>query len=84
MFCGGCLVVGGPSHADDPDFPRRRSEHPAFEDSPLVVVVDDAHEALGPIEVGSLGDHIDESHDPRDDDAQHDDDRKPLPPVAAR
>lgn len=42
VFCGGCVVVGGPLHADDPEFPRRVSEHPAFGGWPLVVVVDDA------------------------------------------
>ncbi len=45
VFCGGCLVVGGPAHGDDPEFPQRLSEHPAFEDWPLVVVVDDAPKA---------------------------------------
>ncbi len=45
VFCGGCLVVGGPSHGDDPQFPQRLSEHPAFEDWPMVVVVDDAPKA---------------------------------------
>ncbi len=45
VFCGGCLVVGGPPHGDDPDFPHRLSEHPAFEDWQLVVVVDDVSQA---------------------------------------
>ncbi len=45
VFCGGCLVVTGPAHGDDPGFPQRLSEHSEFEDWPLIVVVDDAIKA---------------------------------------
>jgi 3-polyprenyl-4-hydroxybenzoate decarboxylase len=42
VFCGGCLVVAGPSYAQDPEAPRRFAAHPAFADWPLVVLTDDA------------------------------------------
>ncbi|RLE19597.1 MAG: 4-hydroxybenzoate decarboxylase, partial [Acidobacteria bacterium] len=45
VFCGGCLVIAGPCHEDDPEFAARAAEHPAFEQWPLVVVVDDAAKA---------------------------------------
>jgi len=45
VFCGGCVVVGGPAHGDEPDFAERVSEHAAFTDWQLVVVVDDAARA---------------------------------------
>lgn len=45
VFCGGCLVVGGPVHDEDSSFAARLCEHPAFEAWPLVVVVDDAEKA---------------------------------------
>jgi 3-polyprenyl-4-hydroxybenzoate decarboxylase len=41
VFCGGCLVVGAPSHADEPDAAARFASHPAFASWPLVVVADD-------------------------------------------
>jgi UbiD family decarboxylase len=44
-YCGGCLVVEGPSFAADPELPQRLVESGHFEDWPLVVVVDDAEEA---------------------------------------
>ncbi|MEQ1504562.1 MAG: UbiD family decarboxylase [Myxococcota bacterium] len=39
VFCGGCLVIGGPSHAEEPGFLQRVL--PSFTDWPLVVLVDD-------------------------------------------
>ena len=41
VFCPGCLVVGGPSFADDPGAAGRFAEHAAFADWPLVVVTDE-------------------------------------------
>jgi len=40
-FCPGCLVVGGPSWADEPGAAARFAAHPAFADWPLVVLTDD-------------------------------------------
>ncbi len=45
VFTGGALCVQGPSFADDPDFPSRVADDPAFADWPLVVLVDDASAA---------------------------------------
>lgn len=42
VFCPGCLVVSGPSYAEDRDAPSRFAQHPAFAGWPLVVVSDDA------------------------------------------
>jgi UbiD family decarboxylase len=41
VFCGGCLVVGGPSKRDDPDFAQRVARHESFSDWPLIVVTDE-------------------------------------------
>jgi 3-polyprenyl-4-hydroxybenzoate decarboxylase len=41
VFCGGCLVVGGPPHAQDPGAAARYAAHPAFRDWPLLVVTDE-------------------------------------------
>jgi UbiD family decarboxylase len=41
VFCGGCLVVGGPSIEQEPMAARRFAEHPAFDGWPLVVLHDD-------------------------------------------
>ena len=41
VFCRGCLVVGGPSFADDPDLAQRVAVHSAFKDWPLVVLSDE-------------------------------------------
>jgi UbiD family decarboxylase len=41
VFCGGCLVVGGPPADVDPDAARRLAAHPAFRDWPLVVLTDE-------------------------------------------
>lgn len=43
VFCGGCLCVSGPSHAEEPDFARRIAR--AFPEWPLVCVVDEAERA---------------------------------------
>lgn len=41
VYCGGCLVVGTRSFADDPQAPGRVAAHPAFAGWPLVVVTDE-------------------------------------------
>ena len=41
VFCGGCLVVGGPPFADDPGAAERLAAHPAFAGWPLVVLTDE-------------------------------------------
>jgi 3-polyprenyl-4-hydroxybenzoate decarboxylase len=41
VFCGGCLVAGGPSYAAEPDAPSRVASHPAFAGWPLVVLTDE-------------------------------------------
>jgi UbiD family decarboxylase len=41
VFCGGCLVVGGPSYADERDAATRVAAHPAFAGWPLVVLTDE-------------------------------------------
>ncbi|HYN01623.1 MAG TPA: UbiD family decarboxylase [Vicinamibacteria bacterium] len=45
VFCGGCLVVGGPSAAEDPDAGPRLAAHPAFRGWPLVVLTDEPKRA---------------------------------------
>jgi hypothetical protein len=45
VFCGGCLVVGGPSAADDPGAGPRLAGHPAFAGWPLVVLTDEPRRA---------------------------------------
>ena len=41
VFCGGCLVVGGPSFAAEPGAAARLAADPAFADWPLVVLTDE-------------------------------------------
>lgn len=41
VFCGGCLVVGGPSYLAEPKAAMRFAAHPAFKDWPLVVLTDE-------------------------------------------
>ncbi len=41
VYCGGCLVVGARSFADDRDAPSRIAGHPAFAGWPLIVVSDE-------------------------------------------
>ena len=45
VFCGGCLVVGGPPYAADPGAAKRIAAHPAFEGWPLVVLSDEPRRA---------------------------------------
>lgn len=45
VFCPGCLVVGGPSYADDPGGAARFAAHPAFTGWPLVVLTDEPRRA---------------------------------------
>lgn len=45
VFCGGCLVVGGPAKSDDPDAAARFAEHPSLEGWPLVVLTDEPERA---------------------------------------
>jgi len=42
VFCGGCLVVSGPSLAEEPETASRIAAHPGFGEWPLIVLVDDA------------------------------------------
>jgi 3-polyprenyl-4-hydroxybenzoate decarboxylase len=50
VFCGGCLVVGGPRYADDPEAAARFAGHPGFANWPLVVVTDEpARAAASPM-----------------------------------
>jgi len=41
VYCGGCLVVGTSSFADDRNAPSRIASHPAFAGWPLIVVSDE-------------------------------------------
>ena len=45
VYCGGCLVVGTRSFADDRDAPKRIAAHPAFSGWPLIVVSDEVDRA---------------------------------------
>jgi len=45
VFCGGCIVVTGPSFETDRDAPARIAAHPAFAGWPLVVLSDEAERA---------------------------------------
>jgi len=45
VFCGGCLVVGGPGTQDDPTAGARLAAHPAFRGWPLVVLTDEPRRA---------------------------------------
>jgi UbiD family decarboxylase len=45
VFCPGCLVVGGPTFADDPGAAARFAAHPAFAGWPLIVLTDEPHRA---------------------------------------
>ena len=46
VFCGGCLVVGARSFADDQQAPARIAAHPAFAGWPLIVVSDEPERAV--------------------------------------
>src|SRR5262249_52473857 len=41
VFCGGCLVVGGPPYAEDREAAARLAAHPAFAGWPLLVLTDE-------------------------------------------
>jgi len=41
VFCGGCLVVGAPSYADEPGAGERLARDAAFSGWPLVVITDE-------------------------------------------
>jgi 3-polyprenyl-4-hydroxybenzoate decarboxylase len=45
VFCGGCLVVGGPSAGEDPGAAGRLAPHPAFRGWPLLVLTDEPKRA---------------------------------------
>jgi UbiD family decarboxylase len=49
VFCAGCLVVGGPSAADDPGAAARLAAHPAFAGWPLVVLTDEPRRAAASV-----------------------------------
>ena len=42
VYCGGCLVLEGPSAAEEPEAGARIVQHESLRDWPLVVLVDDA------------------------------------------
>jgi 3-polyprenyl-4-hydroxybenzoate decarboxylase len=45
VFCGGCLVVGAPSYADEPGAGPRLAADPAFAGWPLLVLTDEPKRA---------------------------------------
>jgi 3-polyprenyl-4-hydroxybenzoate decarboxylase len=45
VFCGGCLVIGGPPAAQAPDVGPRLAAHPAFAGWPLLVLTDEPKRA---------------------------------------
>jgi UbiD family decarboxylase len=45
VFCGGCLVVGGPPAGEDPEAAARIAAHPAFQGWPLLVLTDEPQRA---------------------------------------
>jgi UbiD family decarboxylase len=50
VFCGGCLVVGAPHHAAEPNAGARVAGEAAFKDWPLIVVTDEpARAAASPM-----------------------------------
>jgi UbiD family decarboxylase len=50
VFCGGCLVVGGPSYKEDPEAAERIAGHAALAGWPLVVMTDEpARAARSPV-----------------------------------
>ncbi|MCI5064627.1 UbiD family decarboxylase [bacterium] len=42
VFCGGCLVVSGPSHEEEPELADRIASSSCFEGWPLIIIADDA------------------------------------------
>jgi len=49
VFCGGCLVVGGPGYVEEPGAAARIAGHDAFRDWPLVVVTDQPRRAAASV-----------------------------------
>jgi 3-polyprenyl-4-hydroxybenzoate decarboxylase len=49
VFCGGCLVVGGPAAGSDPGAAARLAAHPAFRGWPLVVLSDEPRRAAASV-----------------------------------
>jgi len=49
VFCGGCLVVGGPSYAADREVASRLAAHPAFEGWPLLILTDEPKRAAASV-----------------------------------
>jgi hypothetical protein len=45
VFCPGCLVLGGPAYADEPEAGERLVRHPAFAGWPLLVLTDEPERA---------------------------------------
>lgn len=45
VYCPGCLVIDGPSYADEPGAAARLVRHPAWRDWPLVVLSDEPRRA---------------------------------------
>jgi UbiD family decarboxylase len=45
VFCGGCLVIGGPPYTSEPGAASRMAADAAFADWPLLVLTDDAARA---------------------------------------
>ena len=41
VFCGGCLVIGGPAYEKEPDLASRVATEPVFSKWPLVVISDE-------------------------------------------
>ena len=50
VFCAGCLVVQGPSFANEPHEAERLAREPAFAEWPMIILHDDARVALSPID----------------------------------
>ena len=46
VFCGGCLLVGGPTYQEEPGAAARYAAHPAFKGWPLVVLTDEPERAV--------------------------------------
>ena len=46
VYCGGCLVVGGPAYEQERDAAARIAGHEAFRDWPLVVLTDEPARAV--------------------------------------
>ena len=49
VFCPGCLVVGAPAYAVEPDAGERLAAHPAFGEWPLVVISDEPDRAVASV-----------------------------------